>query len=30
VMGRIFVGYNPGSLKQAVDAARRGNAPKHG
>jgi glutaredoxin len=30
VMGRIFVGYNPGSLKQAVDSARRGNAPKHG
>jgi glutaredoxin len=30
VMGRIFVGYNPGSLKQAVDAARRGNAAKHG
>lgn len=30
VMGRIFVGYNPGSLKQAVDAARRGNVPKHG
>jgi glutaredoxin len=30
VMGRIFVGYNPGSLKQAVDAARRANAAKHG
>jgi glutaredoxin len=30
VMGRIFVGYNPGSLKQAVDAARRANVPKHG
>ena len=30
VMGRIFVGYNPGSLKQAVDAARRGSGPKHG
>jgi len=30
VMGRIFVGYSPGSLKQAVDAARRANTPKHG
>jgi len=30
VMGRIFVGYNPGSLKQAVDAARHANTPKHG
>jgi glutaredoxin len=30
VMGSIFVGDTPGSLQQAVDAARRGNAPKHG
>ena len=30
VMGRIFVGYSPGSLKQAVEAARHGNAAKHG
>jgi glutaredoxin len=30
VMGRIFVGYSPGSLKQAVEAARQANAPKHG
>jgi glutaredoxin len=29
VMGRIFVGYAPGPLKQAVDAARR-NVQKHG
>ena len=30
VMGRIFVGYSPGSLKQAVEAARLANAQKHG
>jgi glutaredoxin len=30
VMGRIFVGYSPGSLKQAVEAARQGNGAKHG
>jgi len=30
VMGRIFVGYSPGSLKQAVEAARHANGPKHG
>jgi glutaredoxin len=29
VMGKIFVGYNPGSLKQAVEAARAA-ASKHG
>jgi glutaredoxin len=29
VMGRILVGYSPGSLKQAVEAARAA-APKHG
>jgi glutaredoxin len=29
VMGRIFVGYSPGSLKQAVEAARA-SAQKHG
>jgi len=30
VMGRIFVGYSPGSLKQAVEAARHGNGARHG
>jgi glutaredoxin len=30
VMGRIFVGYSPGSLKQAVEAARHDNAAQHG
>lgn len=30
VMGKIFVGYSPGSLKQAVDAARHATAPKRG
>lgn len=30
VMGRIFVGYSPGPLKQAVDAARHQSAPKRG
>jgi glutaredoxin len=30
VMGRIFVGYSPGSLKQAVEAARHGNTSRHG
>jgi glutaredoxin len=30
VMGRIFVGYSPGPLKQAVDDARHAIAPKHG
>jgi len=30
VMGRIFVGYSPGSLKQAVEAARQASGPKHG
>jgi hypothetical protein len=30
VMGKIFVGYSPGPLKQAVDAARHATAPKRG
>jgi glutaredoxin len=30
VMGKIFVGYSPGSLKQAVDAARHASAQKRG
>jgi glutaredoxin len=30
VMGKIFVGYSPGPLKQAVDAARHGAAQKRG
>jgi len=30
VMGKIFVGYSPGSLKQAVDAARHATASKRG
>ena len=30
VMGKIFVGYSPGSLKQAVDAARHATAPTRG
>jgi glutaredoxin len=30
VMGKIFVGYSPGPLKQAVDAARHAGAQKRG
>jgi glutaredoxin len=30
VMGKIFVGYSPGPLKQAVDAARHATAQKRG
>lgn len=30
VMGKIFVGYSPGSLKQAVDTARREASNRHG
>ncbi len=30
VMGKIFVGYNPSSLRQAVEAARQANARQHG
>jgi glutaredoxin len=30
VMGKIFVGYSPGPLKQAVDAARHATAANHG
>jgi glutaredoxin len=30
VMGKIFVGYSPGPLKQAVDAARHATSPKRG
>jgi len=30
VMGKIFVGYSPGPLKQAVDAARHATASKRG
>jgi glutaredoxin len=30
VMGKIFVGYSPGPLKQAVDAARHASAQKRG
>ncbi len=30
VMGKIFVGYSPGSLKQAVDAARHATVLKRG
>lgn len=30
VMGKIFVGYSPGPLKQAVDAARHATAPTRG
>lgn len=30
VMGKIFVGYSPGSLKQAVDAARHATVQKRG
>lgn len=30
VMGKIFVGYSPGSLKQAVDAARHATAARPG
>ena len=30
VMGRILIGYSPGSLKQAVDAAKQARAQKQG
>ncbi|MEY4546607.1 MAG: hypothetical protein RL685_2802 [Pseudomonadota bacterium] len=30
VMGRIFVGYSPSSLRQAVEAARQASARQHG
>jgi hypothetical protein len=30
VMGKIFVGYSPGPLKQAVDAARHATVQKRG
>jgi glutaredoxin len=30
VMGKIFVGYSPGPLKQAVDAARHATSAKRG
>jgi glutaredoxin len=30
VMGRILIGYSPGSLKQAVEAAKQARAQKQG
>lgn len=30
VMGKLFVGYNPASLRQAVEAARHASARQHG
>jgi glutaredoxin len=30
VMGKIFVGYNPASLRQAVEAARQASVRQHG